>query len=187
MNTLHNLIGEDDLMGNEGGRNTWFRFLQLSRAIKGKRGGWNKKTHWSKRGLDRLAPGGRPAAFLTKWTETSLLIDVPPKPREGDFQFGLRLADLKKGERGGSGSPSEGSENAINWRLAQNLHRLGQSFSYEVPLADDSNGQLKVDLMIFHGEGRVEIIELKGTSRNPNISIIKLSNVNTENGIALAH
>ncbi len=28
---------------------------------------------------------------------------------------------------------------------------------------------------------------VKGTSRNPNISIIKLSNVNTENGIALAH
>jgi len=159
--TEKNMIGGDGSLSISGDMVTWFNFLAISRIFNSDVGGWNNKSFWSDLGLASLCPASGPADFLSKWTESSLHSDALPIPRDRDFQFSKRQNDLKKGERGRGGTPKAGSENAINWGLSLNLKNTGGYFSYEVPLADTSKGQLKVDLMLFRDQGKVEIIELK--------------------------
>ena len=152
---------------------TWFSFLQASRALNSEQGGWNSKEHWVKEGLHRLANEDRPEAFLSKWTEASLNSKSYPLPRKSDFKFADRRDALAKGKRGKSGTPKEGSENELNWNLSRwiqkvfakalpETHRIA---TYELPLAAESDGQLKVDVVIFDPSGFVEIIELKKSGK----------------------
>jgi hypothetical protein len=84
-----------------------------------------------------------------------------------------------KGERGRDGTPKEKAENRINWGLAQWLHNEGKPFkpfSYEVPLGAEKHGQLKVDVMVFHDGGPIEIVELKCSGKkNPDTPLMALT------------
>jgi hypothetical protein len=57
------------------------------------------------------------------------------------------------------------SENALNYGLVRGAEKNNVKISYEVPLAGESDGQLKADLMVFHAANgqlnTVEIVELK--------------------------
>ena len=155
------IIGIDGTLRIPSNKVTWFTFLQVSRSTNSKKRGWKSKSHWSTKGLDRLTKNGTAAEFLTTWTENSRHKNALPEPRKDTFQFKDRMEAQADGLRGGKGTPKEGTENYINWRFVDELRKRGIISAYEVPLADESKGQLKVDVMVFHDGGRIEIIELK--------------------------
>jgi hypothetical protein len=152
------------------GEVTWFSFLTASRLATSEEGGWNSKRHWVKRGLDRLAPDGMAAPFIARWTQASLEPEAAPYPRADDFQIALRLDAFRRNTRGRAGSPRKKSENDLNWNLSRWLHgRCGVQVdpnrrrvaTYELPLAAESTGQLKADVVVFDRCGLVEVVELK--------------------------
>jgi hypothetical protein len=144
---------------------TWFSFLQLSRGVSSNQGGWNSKTHWVKRGLYRLVKDGIVASCVGQWTASSLGTKVDPSPRISDFRLAARNDDFVKNTRGAS-IPS--GENDLNWNLSRFLNEESlrhapreHLVTYELPLAGEKNGQLKADVVVFHRDGSVEIVELK--------------------------
>ena len=128
---------------------TWFHFLQASRTTTWINGGWNSKSYWQE-GLNLL--GSKDASFLVDWTKNSLAAK-DPNPRKKVFMFDRELSKergrlkdrgvIRKGE-----SLDKLSENEINTRLFHDgAHGLwGQNIGYEISLAAESDGQLKVDI-----------------------------------------
>ena len=157
---------------------TWFSFLQISRALNSKQGGWNLKSHWVQRGLNSLV-GEKGTAFIEKWTKASLDAQTAPIPRTSDFRFEDRQKTLS--ERGPRGE--EFSENRLNFNLSLFLSELKyppshplRLVTYELPLADVSDGQLKADIVVFDQTGFVEIIELKKSGLdNPDTPLMALT------------
>jgi hypothetical protein len=166
------------------GEVTWFSFLAASRLVTSEKGGWNSKRHWVKRGLDKLAPDGMAAPFIARWTRNSLEPEAAPYPRANDFQIALRLDALRRNTRGRAGSPKKESENELNWNLSRWIDdRCGVQVdpkrkrvaTYELPLAAESTGQLKADVVVFDRCGLVEIVELKrSASESPDNPLLAL-------------
>jgi len=159
---------------------TWFRFLQASRTTNSLEGGWNSKSHWGEM-LNSL--GCKDGGFLEQWTENSLANGQTPAPREEQFMFqrdlSTRRGPLMEGEplRKGT-SLADLSENEINARLFNDAaHGLwGKSIGYEIPLARESVGQLKVDIIAIGKDGcSLEIIELKQATNTGDSPLMALT------------
>jgi hypothetical protein len=150
---------------------TWFNFLGYSRATNSKNGGWNfkgqKDSYWRMRALEILANSASNATKI--WTLNSLSDDEKmenPRKRTGDFMLarGESLQRLEL-EREWTAKPlCKWSENALNFALyigkipAPGVQFLG----YEVPLCQDSEKQLKVDVLGYSSSpASMEIFELK--------------------------
>jgi hypothetical protein len=158
---------------------SWFAFLRLSRAVNSKVGGWNSKTHWKSRGLTILtAPAS--ASFVQKWTAASLSSKTDPKPRKRDFRFRSKMSQSRKSacdlalDVAEKKNLNECAENGLNALLFDQFalskkrvfYDFGKFLSYEIPLAAESVGQLKIDLFGFgvdkpDGTRFVTIVELK--------------------------
>jgi hypothetical protein len=176
-------MSEESIIGDKGtltiGSNavTWFTFLQISRSTNSEQKGWNSKSHWREKGLDRLTKNGEANGFLATWTTNSRHPKALPEPRKHTFQFDERLKAQDLDLRAGKKTPKEGSENYINWKFVGELRKKGIISAYEVPLADERKGQLKADVMVFHDGGRIEIVELKcsGKEKNPDSPLMALT------------
>lgn len=147
---------------------TWFEFLWFSRGITSTDGGWDSKSNWWEWGVQKLI--GTAPESLELWTKNSLKKTSLPRPRSGSFMLDRehsdRRCDLKQ-------SFSEKTvENATENELSYALYEGGlgklkpladtRLLGYEIPLAGDSEGQLKVDLFgISAIDDAIEIIELK--------------------------
>ncbi len=170
---------------------TWFQFLQLSRVTNSDQGGWNfkgkgKNKHlWVQNGLARLTP-----AIVEQWTKNSLEENALPKPRKQAQGFKLSRADTENRTKAGE-SGVEALKSGIDELLENELNALlyigdhwptdwGQKKGYEVPLADESDGQLKIDL-VGHGEdspagaGFLSLIELKQSDSPKNSPLMALT------------
>jgi len=144
---------------------TWYNFLQFSRILNSEEGGWDSPTNWTQV-LKELTPEN-----ISAWTHNSLNPgnESLPPPRERSFQIKDRHNALIKNKRGRKGAPEEGTENRLNWELSKFLYKKfpkdnpsGTCITYELPLVDKSEGQLKADVVVFDPQkGLVEIIELK--------------------------
>ena len=160
-------MNEESIIGTDGSLKlrrdevTWFSFLQLSRSTNSEKQGWNTKTYWVERGLNRLVPETGAEKFVAAWTIHSLQDPARPLGREKNFKFKEREQAHVDGLRGKMLAPKEGSENSINWKFAGELRKQGIISAYEVPLAGERKGQLKVDVMVSRGCGQIEIVELK--------------------------
>jgi hypothetical protein len=164
---------------------TWFDILGWGRTVNSEERGWNSKSFWVERGIDRLASfilDDGENSPIAKWTKRSTAEicneegednDMRPPPRKEDFRL-TRKPEIDVS----SGHPKRGktltrkidsitnktSENQLNWSCYLNEPENKTVWSYEVPLAAEQSGQLKMDL--FHiGTGSdgiaIEIIELK--------------------------
>lgn len=143
---------------------TWFEFLQFSRATNSLFGGWNSQSHWEERGLLRLA--ANKGAFLQKWTHNSLQGD--PQPRQGFFRLDRSISAA----RAASGRDRADCEIAINYGLAQSQKNI---LGYEIPLCEESSGQLKIDLLQRTSPPPgLRILELKcATGENPLMGLVE--------------
>lgn len=154
----------------------WFEFLYFSRATNSTRGGWNFKEHWQTSALRRLT--GENAHFLRIWTENSLDESDRslPTPRTSSFMF-----DRKNSmERGNLVREIEAirTENELNYALFTGAIGIGgvQLVGYEIPLCEDSEGQLKADLFGVSGDGDVlEIFELKKATNHGDSPLFALT------------
>lgn len=167
------------------GKVTWFGFLGFSRAMNSLQGGWNSKTHWWRKGVLMLAVDG--AEFIPRWTKNSLQKNARPLPRKDTFMFDRppspERIDLERRLKSREKPIDECSENELSYALLnkgfgifkplEGIDPLG----YEIPLAQESDGQLKVDLFGFSPDSNaIEIIELKNgnnTSDSPLLALIE--------------
>jgi hypothetical protein len=165
----------------------WFDFLWFSRRTKSPRGGWNNKSNWRAWGLDVLTACAT-TEVIAKWTAQSLSADDAylPKPRSGDFMFGREHSVRRKMlEPAFMDYPSpleQATENELSYAVfhggfgrlqpLQGINLIG----YEVPLAADSEGQLKVDLFgLSEAPGAIEIVELKNAKNHSDSPLIALT------------
>ncbi len=142
---------------------TWFNFLQYSRITNSLNGGWNFKSYWEDRGIKFINDHD----FIRKWTKQSLEESISPKPRNNSFKFERGLSEdrnecMKKEIK----TPlSQKSENAINAEIfskQKNIYPDHGIMGYEIPLAADSDGQLKIDLLSYDKKNNnIGLIELK--------------------------
>lgn len=157
---------------------SWFVFLQASRVATSPAGGWNSLTHWQS-ALIML----QNAPCLAEWTTNSITIKTPT-PRKKEFMFDRELSKerrrlLERGPIRKGEVLDKLIENEINTRLFHdNEHGLwGTNIGYETPLAAESDGQLKVDMLALGKDGkRLEIIELKkagNTGDSPLMALIE--------------
>lgn len=158
---------------------TWFNFLQYSRVTNSNYGGWNSKSYWIERALKKLSDDD----FISKWTVNSIKSENPT-PRKKDFMLnrkisGSRDAILKKLSMGFD--LDQCSENDINTFISQNPTNFFNDYEiigYEIPLSDEKDGQLKIDLLSFNTKNKgIGIIELKQSispSNSPLIALIEL-------------
>lgn len=166
----------------------WIDFLAHSRLVNSQKGGWDFKTTWKTDGLQQLFD----AEFLKQWTNTSLDDSKTyPRPRPNDFKLGREFTK----ERANAAASCDSrriaycSENSLNARLFQNYgippsgERTscdanpfsGPLLAYEVPLCDDSDGQLKIDLLASDlVREQLEIIELKQAANRGNSPLMAL-------------
>ena len=155
---------------------TWFNFLQYSRDTNSVFGGWNSKSYWIKSGLEILSG----ADFIRVWTNNSLSNDIP-EPRKKDFMFnrkfsGRRDAIITKGVE----NIDHLSENDINaFLFIKNDPFFDYNLiGYEIPLVDDKEGQLKIDLVGLNvRDNKIGIIELKQSnspSNSPLFALVEL-------------
>ena len=167
---------------------TWIDFLTNSRRLNSLEGGWDFQTTWKDRGLDQLLN----AKFLGQWTDTSLHDSkTHPRPRPADFKLGRVFTDEREAAADACDPMqiAHCSENSLNARLFQNFgispsgHRTnckpnpfsGPLLGYEVPLCDDSDGQLKIDLLARGSVPvQLEIIELKQANNTNNSPLMAL-------------
>lgn len=154
---------------------TWFNFLQYSRATNSNFGGWNNKLYWIERALKILSDED----FISKWTVNSLKADNPI-PRKKDFKLnreisGSREAILKKSEI----DIDQLSENEINTFISQKHKNSFNNYDiigYEIPLSNEKDGQLKIDLLCLN-TNNIGIIELKQSnspSNSPLMALVEL-------------
>jgi hypothetical protein len=171
-------MNQESMIGNDGGlrvpakRVTWFQFLQLSRVTNSKLAGWNSWKHWKERGLNILAE----PKILHAWTANSISLakNARPTPRHSDFMFDRQFSESRKAVK-------KGSENFLNAKLFASGTRFpgsGEIIGYEIPLAAEAEGQLKIDLFGF-GEGVdggfVSIIELKKAGNKSDSPLLALT------------
>lgn len=157
-------------------RVTWFSFLQLSRVLNSRNGGWNSKKYWKERGLNVLASAREPAGFLETWTLNSLQDSALPPPRKSDFMFDRPLSDARQSARD-SHRRIQANENHLNtWLFERGSLDDAQFVGYEIPLASQSEGQLKVDLLAVN-QGKCSIIELKQASNKMDSPLMALTEV----------
>jgi len=163
------MIGDDGELFVPAKAVTWFQFLQLSRLTNSEEAGWNSKSYWVERGLGRLSK-----PILQRWTKNSLASNVRPKPRTTSFCFGRKMSDQREATR-------EGSENFLNAKLFMDetpLPGAGKFLGYEIPLAAESNGQLKIDLL-GHGNDAgaafISIVELKKAGNQKDSPLLALT------------
>ena len=156
---------------------TWFEFLAISRLTNSDYGGWNSKSYWLERGLNRLS-----TEIVYKWTENSLSEKALPKPRKRDFKLErAETAARLEAEQSGTKSLMDSgindlTENKLNAVLHTKDHwpcAWGSFLSYEVPLADESDGQLKIDLL-GTGDKSLSIVELKQAKSPSNTPLMAL-------------
>jgi len=170
-------IGEDGSILLPGKAVTWFEFLEISRLTNSDYGGWNSKSFWFERGLNRLSP-----EIIYQWTVNSLSDKALPKPRKKDFK--LERADTTarlEAEQSGIKSLNDSGINKLTEnKLNAVLHTKdywpcawGNFLSYEVPLADESDGQLKIDLL-GTGDKSLSIVELKQAKSPSNTPLMAL-------------
>ena len=159
---------------------TWFRFLQASRITNSIEGGWNSKSYWEEV-LKSL--GYKGGAFLEMWTKNSLMPKTPPLPRGKEFMFS-RIASperellMNQGSLRKEDDLSRLSENALNARLFKDdEHGLwGERLGYEIPLAPESDGQLKVDIVAIGKDGcSLQVIELKQATNTGDSPLMALT------------
>jgi hypothetical protein len=159
---------------------TWFNILGWERDMNANQGGWNFKDndYWIKRGLDWMFDASQTEGNnspIAQWTTASMKQSVKPEPRQKGFRL-LRHPDTNGDHsnlhRGSEGNPlankieniQSASENQLNWSCYLNEPKNNTVWAYEIPLAAEKSGQLRMDL--FHistgPNGKViEIIELK--------------------------
>jgi hypothetical protein len=111
---------------------------------------------------------GKVETFVEGWTTAFLRENADPKPRTKGYMLDDRLAKLTSGKRGAKGVPKLRTENDLNFNLSLKIYRQIheqakgiRSVTFELPLAKESDGQLKADMVVFDAGGLVEIIELK--------------------------
>ena len=173
------MIGEDgSLSVRVRGRDvTWFQFLQATRLANSKAGCWNSKSYWLPWGLDRLN-----ASIVKQWTKTSLHKSAPPEPRTKQFKLGredskYRTAATKRGEealKSGVNELMEADLNAVLHTKSWPADSWGRFLGYEVPLAQESDGQLKIDLLGI-GDGFLSLVELKQAHSPSNSPLMALT------------
>lgn len=158
---------------------TWFEFYWFSRAMPSPAGGWDFREYWWERGVQKLAE----REFIKKWTENSLDQNVLPRPRTNEFKFDRNPKDRSR--LGESlklrASLDEATEHELNYglfnggfgiKLPDGIRPLG----YEIPLAKESDGQLKVDLFGVSTRGpAIEIVELKKANNENNSPLLALT------------
>lgn len=170
----------------------WIDFLTYSRLCNStdEEGGWNYKTLWKDTGLIPLSENEHTLAL---WTRNSLADSKTyPRPREDDFKLGRDASCFSKDRSAaeskfGNQSIMVWSENSINARLFKKFAPPsgipGSPFpamtllAYEVPLCDDADGQLKVDLLALRRRGSVShiaLIELKQAESPSNSPLLAL-------------
>lgn len=152
---------------------TWFEFLHFSRFTNSLENGWNFKKYWKKRGLGALVDQGVAKPFITVWTENSLKRKADPTPRSKDFlltrTISQRRQDTILSPASEIATMIEATLNTALW-WNWNKHKsttLGTHalLCYETPLAEVSEGQLKVDLLGFN-QNSATIVELKQASNH---------------------
>ncbi len=157
---------------------TWFRFLQASRATNSLEEGWNSRTHWGNKGLFFLSSRGAP--FLQQWTANSLKKTANPGPRTDKFMFDRQLSKERK-ELVRNGKLTKNafavlSENEINARLFHHHPQWQNCIGYEIPLAKESDGQLKVDIIAIEERNcSLVIIELKQANNTSDSPLMALT------------
>ena len=181
------------------GKVRWIDFLTYSRLLNSREGGWDFKStrkggglqRWKADGLERLVEADF-IEFVEQWTGNSLKNPKAyPRPRPNDFRLGRDFTNDRKRAAASCDPNKIGtcSENSLNARLFQN-HGVfpsgetmtcgtnpfsGPLLGYEVPLCDDSDGQLKIDLLACDQITRqLEIIELKQASNANNSPLMAL-------------
>jgi hypothetical protein len=160
---------------------TWFQFLQTARLTNSNHGGWNSKTHWHGRGLKVLTP-----ELVDLWTKNSLAENALPTPREAKFKL-QRQPTTQRSNAAISGRDKMGKEQGITENeLNAALYSMkwpvawGKRVSYEVPMAAESDGQLKIDLLGY-GEDEMQhkrfisIIELKRANNKSDSPLMALT------------
>ena len=151
---------------------SWFDFLWYSRRKTSDKGGWNSKSYWRERGVSRIT--GNASVFLKDWTINSLLQDGAflPIPRDAKFMFDRSLSERRSNLEVSLGKHKCAIENATENELNYALYNRGfgkfkhlewvELLGFEIPLAQERDGQLKVDLFGISSTGdAIEIIELK--------------------------
>ncbi len=150
---------------------SWFD-LKKTAKCSAKCEGWNSKTYWITRGLDKITSNS-----IISWTKKSLLRDTIPLPRKNDFRFENRVNAESRGET------EEGPTNeaGINWNLFDFMRKRSHNLTdkscpsfipvYEFPLVAGRKGQLLSDFILFSknnttGHSLVELVELKRESAN---------------------
>ena len=180
------MIGQDGSLSITvpGQKVTWFQFLQASRLATSEMGGWNSKTHWIELGLDQLHP-----LLVKQWTKRSLKDNARPKPRSQDVilsheDSGARMDAERRGMEALKSRIDGLLENKLNAVLHSNKNwptaDWGNFLGYEVPLADESTGQLKIDLIgagkdSVTGDGFVSLVELKQAESPKNSPLMALT------------
>jgi hypothetical protein len=163
---------------------TWLQFLQLSRVTNSEQGGWDYKSYWEKRCLGKL----RNAEFLKTWTKNSLEENARPKPRDNDFRFDRDFSVSRNGLLAeNNDSWDKHSENTLNTKIFYNRNKkgiippAGKIVGFEIPLAAESDGQLKVDLFGLgclesdEKEKFISITELKKADNTNNSPLLALT------------
>ncbi|GEM_PF-1687080 len=140
---------------------TFFDLLFFSRMCRGEDGGWNFKSYWKNRGLDKIATPQQIA--VEKWTKRSLAGPLP-ELRKQNFRFS-RLTDVRI--RAGTNLKLEADEDALNTALFQAgtltfKDRKIMLRGYEIPLA--ANSKLVTDLLGHSSCDAIEVVELKQSS-----------------------
>lgn len=165
----------------EPGEVTWFEFLWFSRATPSPNGGWNFRSYWWERGVRRLVDDGE--AFVTQWTKNSLQTKALPQPRVRAFMFDRLLSSRAHLEESLKlrKSLNEATEHELNYGLCKGGLGIEQPdgislLGYEIPLADESEGQLKIDLFgVSLGDDAIEIVELKKANNTGDSPLMALT------------
>jgi len=143
----------------------WQKILQSARITNWKNGGWNSKSYWISHGLEAIS--AIHDDILMRWTENSL-VDGSKRVRTDKYMF--RHENLDEGKERGT----VGSENRINWNLSKYIwektgkNKADTKVTFELPLTDEKENQLKADIVIFHKQKKatVDILEIKKSNNN---------------------
>lgn len=141
---------------------SWYRFLAASRTAVSTHGGWNSKSYWRIRAVERLT---RDPAVIRQWTRNSLT-ENEPKPRRKDFRLSREMSEERAGVRSGMNDQSE------NWINATLFERHSSKwdkrfmgdvrfFGYEIPLGGEKARMLRIDLLGEIGNTELAVVELK--------------------------
>lgn len=152
---------------------TWFNFLEYSRVANSVFGGWNNKSYWIKKGLKILSESN----FIQEWTSNSF--NNYPEPRRNNFMFNREPSDRREDIVNKDVDKIDIlSENDINTFLFFNKNDSFSDYKligYEIPLVNEKDGQLKIDLLSLDiKDNKIGIIELKQSNSPTNSPLLAL-------------